>query len=72
MAIELVQEIGRLSASHIHHPGHHRNSHSVSTPVHSPAALAYRKLKPEGQVTKHKLKLREITAHSVHGMSLFD
>ena len=35
MAIELVQEIGRRTS---HHPGHQRNSLSVSTSVHSSAA----------------------------------
>jgi len=33
--IELVQGIGRRTS---HHSGHHRNSLSVSTPVHSSAA----------------------------------
>ena len=36
-AIELDQEIGRRTM-HSHHTGHQRNSLSVSTPVHSPAA----------------------------------
>jgi len=35
MAIELVHEIGRRTS---HHPGHQRNSLSISTPVHSSAA----------------------------------
>ena len=34
MAIELIQEVCRRTS---HHPGHQRNSLSVSTPVHSPA-----------------------------------
>ena len=35
MAIELVQD---WQTHHSHHPGHQRNSFSVSTPVHSSAA----------------------------------